>query len=230
MLTFYYARPSAYARPVWLALLEKGLAFELVPVDLGGEQFGEAFQAINPFGHVPVLVDDGFRVVECLAILDYLEAKYPERSLMPKAAAAIAQVRMVQSVTFSELLPAFFRMVAYSKAAEEAEYGRLRIMNALRFLEELLDSKTYFAGEQLTMAEIVAGTLVYRVEALGLPLADYPQLAAWSKRLLLRPTWQEIELSTEEWIRFKRQMRVLPRLWEKQRRLRMKACIASSRY
>ncbi len=174
MLTFYYARPSAYARPVWLALLEKGLTFEKVSVDLSGEQFGDAFQAINPFGHVPVLVDDGFRVIECSAILDYLEAKYPTRSLMPKEAIAIAQVRMVQSVTFSELLPAFLRIVAYSKNTEEAEYGRLRIMNALRFLEDLLGSKTYFVGEQLTMAEIVAGTLVYRVESLDVQQFQIP--------------------------------------------------------
>ena len=221
MLKLYFARPAAYARPVWLSLLEKGLVFELVPVDLGGEQFGDAFQAINPFGYVPVLVDDGFRVVECLAILDYLEARYPQQPLMPEDAVAIAKVRMVQSISFSALLPAFFKMVAYPKDPAETAYGRQRKMNALNFLEELLGEKTFFAGERLTMAEIVAGTLVYRVDALGLPLANYPQLTAWSKRLLLRPTWQEIELSVREWIRFKRKMQVLPRLWNRQRRMRM---------
>jgi len=223
MLKLYYARPSAYARPVWLALIEKQLPFELVPVDLGGEQFGDEFQSVNPFGHVPVLVDDGFRVIECMAILDYLEAKYPERSLMPIEASAVATVRMVQSVAFSELLPALFRMVAYPKDAVETAYGRLRMVNTLRFLEDFLGEESYFAGEQLTLAEIVAGTLVYRVEALGLPLADYPKLKVWSDGLLERPAWQQIELSVKEWVRFKRQMQVLPKLWEKRRRLRMKA-------
>lgn len=223
MLKFYYARPSAYARPVWLALLEKELDFELVPVDLRGEQFGDAFRAINPFGHVPVLVDDGFRVVECLAILDYLEARYPERALMPRDAIALARVKMVASLSFSKLLPAFFKLVAYPKDEAKTAYGRLQMNNVLEFLEELLGERTYFAGEQLTMAEIVAGTLVYRVEDVGVALANYPRLAAWSRRLLLRPTWQAIELSEKEWGQFKRRLRVLPKLWDKQRRLRVAA-------
>jgi len=220
MIQLYYARPSAYARPVWLALIEKQLPFELVAVDLRGEQFEESFQAVNPFGHVPVLVDDGFRVIECNAILDYLEAKYPMRSLVPKNPEAISKMKMVQSIAFSELLPAFFRMVAYSKAAVEADYGRLRMMNTLSFLENLLGEARYFAGEQLTLAEIVAGTLVYRVDAVGVPLADYPRLKAWSDRLIVRPTWQQIELSEKEWSQFQRRLRVLPKFWEKQRRLR----------
>jgi glutathione S-transferase len=62
MLKLYYARPSAYARPVWLALLEKQLTFELIPVDLSGKQFEPEFLALNPFSHVPVLVDGDFRV------------------------------------------------------------------------------------------------------------------------------------------------------------------------
>lgn len=218
MLKLYYARPSAYARPVWLALIEKELPFELVPVDLGGEQFEDAFQLVNPFGHVPVLVDDGFKVIECSAILDYLEAKYPARPLVPSGAQAIAKMRMVQSVAFSELLPAFFRMVAYPKDEKETEYGQLRMSNTLRFLEALLGEETYFAGEQLSLAEIVAGTLVYRVDALGLRLADYPNLKVWSDRLLARPAWQQIELSAQEWSRFKRKMQVLPRLWDRRRR------------
>ena len=75
MIKLYYARPSLLARPVWLALLEKQLPFELVPVNLRSEQFEPEFIALNPFSHVPVLVDGDFRVIESLAILDYLEAK-----------------------------------------------------------------------------------------------------------------------------------------------------------
>ena len=72
MLKLYYARPSAYAHPVWLALLEKQLPFELIPVNLGGEQFEPEFLELNPFSHVPVLLDGDFRVMESRAILDYL--------------------------------------------------------------------------------------------------------------------------------------------------------------
>lgn len=225
MLKLYYARPSIYARPVWLALLEKQLPFELIPVDLSGEQFEPEFLALNPFSHVPILVDGDFRVIESLAILDYLEARYPDISLLPSDAIALARVRMVQLVTLNELLPAVFKLLVQdensSEKSPQLEYAQLRAINTLSFLENLLGDSPYFAGEQLTLAEIVAGTLVYRTPDLGIALTDYPRLKVWSERLLSRPTWQQIELSSEEWSSFKRRMRVIPKVWERRRRQRM---------
>lgn len=71
MLKLYHYAPSPNSRRVWVALLEKDLEFELVPIDLNGEQLQPEFLALSPFHHVPVLVDNGFKVVESLAILDY---------------------------------------------------------------------------------------------------------------------------------------------------------------
>jgi len=227
MLKLYYARPSAYARPVWLALLEKQLPFELIPVDLSGAQYEPEFLALNPFSHVPVLVDGEFRVIESLAILDYLEARYPAHSLLPIEAKALARMRMVQLVTFNELLPAIIKLLIHNEAPAEQsgdlEYAQLRALNTLAFLEDLLGDSPYFAGEQLTLAEIVAGTLVYRLPALGTPLNDYPRLKDWCDRLLSRPTWQQIELSAEEWGNFKRRIKILPKVWERHRRQRINA-------
>jgi glutathione S-transferase len=223
MLKLYYARPSAYARPVWLALVEKQLDFELIPVDLGGTQFEPEYLAVNPFSHVPVLFDGDFRVIESLAILDYLEARYPQRSLLPKEAIALAKVRMVQLVTLNELLPAVFKLLVSEENSTELEYGRLRATNTLNFLENLLGDFPYFAGDTLTLAEIVAGTLVYRMPDLGIDLTDYPRLNVWSERLLSRPSWQQIELTAEEWNGFKRAIRVFPKIWDRRRRQRIEA-------
>lgn len=54
----------------------------------------EDFTAINPLQRIPVIIDNGLRIVESLAILDYLEAKYPTPSLMPSEIDAIATVRI----------------------------------------------------------------------------------------------------------------------------------------
>jgi glutathione S-transferase len=226
MLQLYYARPSAYARPVWLALLEKQLPFELIPVNLGGEQLEPEFLAINPFGHVPVLVDGEVQIIESLAILDYLEVQYPSPPLLPRDAVTLAKVRMVQSVTFNELLPAIFKLLFESETPDAAQseewiYAQLRAQNTLGFFENLLGDGLYFAGEQLTMAEIVAGTLVGRLPDLGVMLTDYPRLWDWSARLWNRPSWQQIALSAEEWHSFKRHIRVLPKIWQRRRRQRM---------
>lgn len=227
MIKLYYARPSAYARPVWLALLEKQLPFELISVNLGGEQFEPEFLSLNPFSHVPVLFDGDFRVIESSAILDYLEAKYPYPSLLPTDAKALARVRMVQMVTFNELLPAIFRLLVGQENSNEKsiefEYAQLRATNTLSFLEGLLGNLCYFAGEQLTMAEIVAGTLIHRMPDLGILLTNYPNLNDWSERLLNRTTWQQIELSPEEWIDFRRRMRVIPKIWQRRRHQRINA-------
>jgi len=227
MLKLYYARPSVYARPVWLALLEKQLPFELVTVDLSGKQFEPDFLAVNPFGHIPVLTDGDFRVIESLAILDYLEARYPEPALLPTEPRALANVRMVQLVTFNELLPAVFKLLMADERSgqpsAEIEYAQLRARTTLGFLEDLLADSRYFAGDQLTLAEIVAGTIIHKMPDLGVSLVSYPGLRRWSEQLLARPTWQQIALSAEEWSTFKRRMRVIPKLWQRRRHQRTTA-------
>jgi glutathione S-transferase len=223
MLKLYYARPSLYARPVWLALLEKQLTFELIPVNLGGEQFEPDFLALNPFGHIPILVDRDFQVIESLAILDYLEAKYPDSPLLPTDAIALARVRMVQQVALNELLPAVVKLIIQDQNSADTEYAQLRAINTLGFLEQMLGDRPYFAGEQLTLAEVVAGPLVCMMPKLENCLTDYPQLNAWSDRLLSRPAWQQIQLSPEEWSSFKRQVRVMPKIWQRRRRQRLQA-------
>ena len=221
MLTFYYARPSLYSRPVWLALLEKKLQFEVVRVRLDGEQFEAEFRAINPFSHIPVLVDNGFRVIECSAILDYLEAKYPTLALLPTDAEALAIVRMVQSVAINELLPATAGLIIHQKNNQELEYSKYRVTSVLSFFEETLGELPYFGGQNLTLAEIVAGTLVPALPNLGIPLTDYPRLSNWSERLLERHSWQQIQLSAEEFDNFKRRLRVIAKIWQKRRCQRM---------
>ncbi len=223
MMKLYYARPSLYARPVWLALLEKQLTFELIPVDLGGKQFEPEFLALSPFGHIPVLVDGDFHLIESLAILDYLDAKYPQSPLLPADAIALARVRMAQFVSLNELLPAVVKLILPGDNPAEAEYARFRASHTLGFLENLLGDRPYFADEQLTLAEIVAGPLIEMLPRLGISLTDYPQLKAWSQRLSVRPAWQQIQLSPEEWSSFLRHVRVLPKIWQRRRRQRMNA-------
>ncbi len=190
MLKFYFNPISVNARRVWVALLEKQIPFEPILVNLDGDQFHDDFTAINPLQRVPAIIDDGFRVVESLAILDYLEAKHPTPSLMPSAPEAIAIVRMVETITVVELQPATIPLtrplVGLDVEPWKLEAAQQRIAIALQFLEELLNEKTYFVNEELTLADVVAGTLIP-----SLPLDNYPHLKAWSERLAQRESWQQ---------------------------------------
>lgn len=198
MLRLYHTPISPNSRRVWITLLEKGLEFELVEINLDGEQFQPDFLAINPFHLIPVLVDDGFNVVESLAILDYLEEKYPTPALLPKDAKQRAVARMVQLVTVNELSPAVFvlspQMLGLPGAdPEKIELALQKISTVLKFFENLLGDRPFFGSENLTLAEVVAGTVIPWLPRGGVSLSDYPKLNAWCDRLLARPTWKATE-------------------------------------
>jgi glutathione S-transferase len=202
MLTLYHAPISANSRRVWIALLEKGLPFEEVILKLDGDQIQTEFLEINPFHHIPVLVDDGFRVIESLAILDYLEARYPTPPLMPIDAQAIAKVRMVELVTITELLPPTIRLTSQAlglsaSESQKLEKARQQVVTVLNFLENLLEDSPYFGSEHLTLGDIAAGTVVPQLPSIGLPLDDYPKLKDWSARLMERESWQKTQPSPE---------------------------------
>ncbi|AFZ02798.1 glutathione S-transferase family protein [Calothrix sp. PCC 6303] len=201
MLKFYYNPVSTNARRVWVALLEKEIPFEAILVNLDGEQLGDEFTAINPLQRIPVIIDNQLRVVESLAILDYLEAKYPTRSLMPNQAEDIATVRMVETIAVNELqlatIPFTCQLVGLEVDDRKIENARQRIIAVMEFYENLLDGNTYFVNNKLTLADIVAGTLVPSLPHFGFSLNTYPNLTAWSQKLLERDSWQQTDLKAD---------------------------------
>ncbi len=203
MLQFYYSRLSVNARRVWVTLLEKNLAFEPILLKLNGDQFQSDFLKLNPFHHIPVLVDDGFSVFESLAILDYLEAKYPQPSFMPTDAQEIARVRTIELVTVNELPPASIVLmkdmleVAVSQA--QIDKAKQTMATALQYFEDNLDSNNpYFIGDRFTYADIVAGTAVASIPFLGISLEPYPKVTKWLNNLQQRNSWQQTAPSPED--------------------------------
>ncbi|MBD2504281.1 glutathione S-transferase family protein [Anabaena azotica] len=203
MLKFYYNPRSPMARRVWRTLLEKGIQFEPVLMKLNGDQLQPEFLEINPFHHIPVILDDGFRVVESLAILDYLEAKYPIPALLPTDAESLAKVRMVQMVTTHELLPKMIPLLFETKDSPKFLQANEHIDKGLKFLSECLGNGYYYAGKQFTLADIVAGTDLSLLPKIGISFSNYPNLQSWFERLMEREVWQQTELSVEDFERFK---------------------------
>lgn len=212
MLKFYYAPLSPNARRVWITLLEKGIPFASHIIKLDGDQLQTDFLEINPFHHIPVVVDDGFKVIESLAILDYLDSKYPQPALLPEDSQKLAQVRMVQMVTANELFPKVVAIICEKADSPRFVQAAQHINKVLKFFVDILADHTFFGGEQLTLADIVAGTVIPTLPNLGVPLDDYPQLQNWSERLLQRPAWQKTQLSAADLDEFKRRVQMLVRL------------------
>lgn len=97
MRLYSYFRSSASYR-VRIALHLKGLTYDTIPVHLlhqGGEQFLPAFSALNPQSQVPVLEEDGHCLTQSLAILEYLEERFPMPALLPTDALQRAKARQL---------------------------------------------------------------------------------------------------------------------------------------
>ena len=199
MLQFYYNPLSPFARRVWIALLEKQIAFKPIVVNLKErEQFKPDFLKINPFHHVPVIVDDGLRVLESMAILDYLECKYRDRPLLTQEPEQLAKVRMAQMVANNELSSLVIPLIAASANSSKLAGTKRKITRILKFLSDLLGDDAYFGRANLSLGDIVAGNAIILTGKLGFDLSQVARIEQWCDRLMQREVWQKTQPNDEQ--------------------------------
>jgi maleylacetoacetate isomerase len=106
-VTLYTYWRSQAAFRVRIALRLKGIAIEKVTLDLlKGDQFAASYQALNPEGVVPTLIDGaGEPLVQSLAILEYLDEKYPDPPLLPAELRARAHARAIAQMVAMDAHP-----------------------------------------------------------------------------------------------------------------------------
>jgi maleylpyruvate isomerase len=106
MIKLYsYFRSSAAYR-VRIALNLKSLPYEYLPVHLvKGEQRDERYRALNPQALVPLLVDDGESITQSMAIIEYLDEKFPDPPLLPPTPEARARVRSIAQAIACDIHP-----------------------------------------------------------------------------------------------------------------------------
>jgi glutathione S-transferase len=188
MLNFYYHPLSPISRRVWVCLLEKEIAFESTTIQLQHkEQFQPEFLAINPFHHVPAIVDGDVRLIESIAILDYLDRVYPQPAMTPETPAAVGKMRMIQMVTTNEIMTTFVPAIVH-QGQIPAEHPKAATLSAgLTFMESELGDGDYFGGKTIDLADCVAGVTLSLLRRLS-PLSPLGCLA--------RSISRSIELAT----------------------------------
>lgn len=210
MLEFYYNPLSPLSRRVWIALLEKEISFTPKVINLAEkEQFQAEFLAISPFHHVPVIVDDGLRVLESLAILDYLETKYTHKPLLPNEPVRLAQVRMAQMVTNNELSSLIIPLITETEESPKLLRTRRKIKRILNFLAELLEDNSYFGGDNLSLGDIIAGNAIVLINKLGFDLSQIGKIEQLHDRLMSREVWQQTQPNSEQVQVFKQTIKQL---------------------
>ncbi len=177
-----------------------GLPVEFVRVDLAkGEHKTPAFLELNPNGRVPVLQDGDMVLWEANAIMCYL-SDAANSQLWPHDARQVDVMRWLSwdaqhftrhaGVLYFENLikPAIGMGAPDGKAIGEA-LAALRSSAAV--LDAHLRTRNYLVGERLSVADIAtAVTLPYAGDA-GIPLKEFPAIAAWHERMLALPAWRD---------------------------------------
>ncbi|QDB99047.1 glutathione S-transferase family protein [Mesorhizobium sp. 8] len=201
--TLYGADYSVYVRIARMALEEKGIGYDLVPVDIFAEGGPPAwYLERHPFGRIPAFEHDGFRLFETSAITRYVDEAFDGPPLQPAGARGRAVMNQIVGLVDSYACRAMVWDVAVERLEnnppDEARIaGGLHVAEtALKALATLKRTGDWLLGSQLTLADLhVAPVIGYflRTEEGRSLLKAFPSIEDWWKKISARPSFAATE-------------------------------------
>lgn len=193
-MKLYYS-PGVCSLSPHIVLREAGLAFEpvLAPTKTHKLEDGTDYYTINPLGYVPLLeLDDGTRLREGPAIVQYLADQVPTKNLAP-ANGTLARYRLQEWLTFigTELHKSFSPLFNPAMPEEGKKIYRERIANRLAYVDRELAGKDYLMGDTFSVADAYLFTVTRWTKPMAIDLSGFPNLAAHHARVGARPAVQE---------------------------------------
>ena len=189
-----------HPRRVRIFMAEKGIAIERREVDAaGGANALPDFLRLNPLGKLPVLeLDDGSAIAESLAICRYLEALHPQPPLMGQTPQVSAQIEMwtlrmdhelSQPIALAFVHSSDFYRGRVEQVPEVAGWARNRALQTMAWLDDELAERSHIAGDDYTLADIVAQCACVLGKAVGLRIPpEMTNLSRWFAQVSARPT------------------------------------------
>ncbi|MEI8700501.1 glutathione S-transferase family protein [Mesorhizobium sp. ISC15] len=199
----YGADYSVYVRIVRLVLEEKGIDYELVPVDVfAADGIPRWYFGHHPFGRIPAFEHDGFRLCETSAIACYVDEAFDGPALQPQEARSRATMNQIIG-----MLDAYaYRAMVWDVAVERLEKttpdealiadGLLKARTTLQALSSLKAPGPWLMGSELTLADLHAAPIIgyfIRVAEGRNLLAEFADVQAWWVRIAERPSFARTE-------------------------------------
>jgi glutathione S-transferase len=203
-MKIYYHPVSTTSRPLVFFAAETGMPIEFQVVDLfTGEQYKDAYSALNPNHLVPLLEDGDFRLTESSAILKYL-ADSIESPAYPKELRARSRVNermdwintqmnrdLAYNFVYPQILPTHRRDSAEAQAATLA-WGAQRTRGWLEVLDRhLLGGNRYLCGNAITIADYFGAPFVALGELIRCDYSAYPNVCRWLGDMKRLPGWRK---------------------------------------
>lgn len=155
-IEIYSAVLCPYAHRSRLTLLEKGVPFKLIEIDLQNKP--ENFREISFYGKVPVLKHGDKRVWESTIINEYLDEAFPERALLPKEPIQRAQARIWINFADTRLFTAAHKLLLSPDPQQQAEVGK-ELTEHLQFIEyeglqKMSEEGPYWFGAEMSLVDL----------------------------------------------------------------------------
>jgi glutathione S-transferase len=199
MLKIWGRASSSNVQKVLWCCAELDIPFERIDVGgpFGGNRDPE-YLGMNPNGLVPTVKDGDLIMWESNTICRYLATAHDGERLYPRDPAARTHVERwmdwqlaVIGPPMGQLLFGLVRSTPETRDHRAIETARRRAASAWTIVEDELKDQPYLAGAELSLAEIVLGTQIYRWFAFAVERPDLPNLRAWHDRLHQRPGFKK---------------------------------------
>ena len=200
MMKLYDFPQSPNCQKVKLVLAEKDLSYETVFVDLmNNAQRSADFLRLNPYGKVPVLIDEGEVIYDSTIINEYLDDEYPHPPLMPTGSDERARARLFEDFADNSFIPQTNVLATeLSKAADQIDQEQIQryrsdLVRVLEFLDRHLEGKEYLVQE-FSLADVAFVPRLLVLAPLGVTVPEsLTNVMAWIERLGQRPSVQKLQ-------------------------------------
>ena len=182
-----YYTPGTCALAPHIVALEAGIPFELVKVDLKTKTVRNEgdFWAINPKGYVPALeLDDGTRLTEGPAIMQYLADLKPASRLAPENG-TFARVQLQEMLNYitAEIHKTYSPLFSPNVLPQVRDDRLAYLRKRYAYLEKLLEGRNYLLGDHFSIADAYYFAVTRWARGVKLDLSEFPRLEGLQKRI-----------------------------------------------